>query len=78
MGVAAMPETMPWKGARLGRSIVLDNPIWSKVFVQGATSIDKDSVELYILDDGANDERIPPQLWHKVQVVAGDRDLRPF
>jgi hypothetical protein len=23
---------MPWKGARLGHSIALDNPIWSKVF----------------------------------------------
>jgi hypothetical protein len=38
-------------------------------------------VELDILDDGANYERIPPWLWHKVQVVIavkGDVDLRPF
>jgi hypothetical protein len=27
---------------------------------QGATSIDEDSVELDVLDDGANYERIPP------------------
>jgi hypothetical protein len=32
MGVAAAPGTMPWKGDRLGHNIVLDNPIWSKVF----------------------------------------------
>jgi hypothetical protein len=38
-------------------------------------------MELDILDDGANYERIPPQLWHKVWVVTaviGNRDLRPF
>jgi hypothetical protein len=34
--------------------------------VQGATSIDEDSVELYVLDDGANYKRIPPWVWHKV------------
>jgi hypothetical protein len=28
--------------------------------VQGATSIDKDLVELYILDIGASSERVPP------------------
>jgi hypothetical protein len=37
--------------------------------VQWAAPIDKDSVELDILDDGANYERIPPQLWDKVRVV---------
>jgi hypothetical protein len=31
MGVAAAPGTMLWKGARLGHSKDLDNPIWSKV-----------------------------------------------
>jgi hypothetical protein len=49
--------------------------------VQGAASIDKDSVELDLLDDGANYERILPQLWHKVWVhaaVEGDGDLGPF
>jgi hypothetical protein len=41
----------------------------------------KDSVELDILHDGDNNKRIPPQLWHKVQVVTaveGDGDLGPF
>jgi hypothetical protein len=37
--------------------------------VQGATSIDEDSVELDVLNNGANYERIPPRLWHKVQVL---------
>jgi hypothetical protein len=49
--------------------------------ILGATSIDKDSDELYILDDGIDDERVPPLLWYKVQVVAaieGDGDLRPL
>jgi hypothetical protein len=49
--------------------------------VQGATSINEDSVELYILDDGANYERISPRLWYKVRVVIaveGDGDLGPF
>jgi hypothetical protein len=49
--------------------------------IQGATSIDEDSVELDIIDDGASYERILPQLWYKVWVVAvveGDGDLRPF
>jgi hypothetical protein len=38
-------------------------------------------VELYILDDGVDYERIAPQLQYKVQVVAaieGDGDLRPL
>jgi hypothetical protein len=34
--------------------------------VQGAASIDEDSVELDTLDNGTNYERIPPRLWHKV------------
>jgi hypothetical protein len=49
--------------------------------VQGAASIDKDSVELDILDDGANDKRIPPRLWYEVQVVTtvkDDGDLGPL
>jgi hypothetical protein len=49
--------------------------------VQGATSSNKDSVELYILDGGADNERILPQLRHKVWVVTavkGDGDLRPL
>jgi hypothetical protein len=43
-----------------------------------AAPIDEDSVELDILDDGADYERIPPQLWHKIRVVAtveGNEDL---
>jgi hypothetical protein len=49
--------------------------------VQGATSTDEDSVELDILDDGANYETIPPQLSYKVRVVTavkGDGDLKLF
>jgi hypothetical protein len=49
--------------------------------VEGVTSIDEESVELGMLDDGANYERMLPQLWHKVRVVAvveGDRDLGPL
>jgi hypothetical protein len=48
--------------------------------VQGATSINEDSVELNDLDDGADYKRVPPWLWHKVRVVAvveGNGDLRP-
>jgi hypothetical protein len=33
--------------------------------VHGATPIDKESVELYILDDRANNGRVPPWLCHK-------------
>jgi hypothetical protein len=46
--------------------------------VQGAASIDEDSVELDILDDGTDYKRIPSQLWHKVWVVnavEGNGDL---
>jgi hypothetical protein len=49
--------------------------------VQGAVSMDKDSVELDILDDGDNNKRLPTQLWDKVRVVIvvkGDGDLRPL
>jgi hypothetical protein len=37
--------------------------------VQGAVFIDKDSIELDILDNGANNERVPPRHWYKVWVV---------
>jgi hypothetical protein len=43
--------------------------------------MDEDSIEFDILDDVADYERIPPQLWYKVQVIAaveGDGDLRPL
>jgi hypothetical protein len=30
--------------------------------IQGATSIDEDSVELDIIDDGLDNERVPPRL----------------
>jgi hypothetical protein len=46
--------------------------------VQGVASIDEDSVELDILDDGTNYERIPRRRWHKVLVVVvvkGNGDL---
>jgi hypothetical protein len=49
--------------------------------VQEATSIDKDSVKLYILDDGTDDERVLSWLQHKVRVVIavkGDGDLGPL
>jgi hypothetical protein len=38
-------------------------------------------VELEIIDDVANNERMPPRLWHKVRVVIvieGNGDLRLF
>jgi hypothetical protein len=47
---------------------------------QGAASINEDSVELNILDDGVDYKRVPPRLWHKVRVVTaieGNGDLRP-
>jgi hypothetical protein len=49
--------------------------------VLGAVSINEDSVELDILDDGIDYEKIPPRLQHKVRVVTvvkGDGDLRPL
>jgi hypothetical protein len=47
---------------------------------QGAASIDEDSNELNILDDGADSEWVPPQLRHKVQVIStveGNGDIGP-
>jgi hypothetical protein len=49
--------------------------------VQGAATIDKDSAELDIIDNGADNERVPTQLWYKallVTAVKGDGDLRPL
>jgi hypothetical protein len=49
--------------------------------VQGAASINEDSVELDILDDGGDYKQIPPRLWHKVWVVPGvegNGDLIPL
>jgi hypothetical protein len=63
----------------------LDNSIWSKVFrnrmFRELPPLARTRFELDILDPGANYERIPPRLWHKVWVVAvieGNGDLRPF
>jgi hypothetical protein len=50
-------------------------------YVQGASPIDEDSVELDILDNGANNQRVPTLLWDEVWVVAvieGDGDLIPL
>jgi hypothetical protein len=84
MGIAAIPRSIPWKGARLGHRRDLDNPIWSKVFrkkeVEGAASIHQHFVELDVFYDGADYEGTPPRLWYKVQVVAvveSNGDLRP-
>jgi hypothetical protein len=83
MGVAAVLETIPWKGAQLGRRRDLDNPIWSKVFkkeVEGAASIHQYYVELDVFYDGADYQRIPPRLWYKVRMVTaveGNGDLGP-
>jgi hypothetical protein len=49
--------------------------------VQGAASINKDSVELDILDDGANSERVLTWLLDKILIVTmveSDGDLRPL
>jgi hypothetical protein len=49
--------------------------------IHGATSIDKDTIEPDILDDGADDERIPHRLCSKIRVVTtieGDGDLVPL
>jgi hypothetical protein len=49
--------------------------------VQGAASINEDSIELDILDDVADNGRLPPCLWNKVWVVTvieGDGDLGPL
>jgi hypothetical protein len=37
--------------------------------VQGAASVDEDSIEIDILDDVADNNRIPPRLWHDVRVL---------
>jgi hypothetical protein len=47
--------------------------------VQGAISIDQDSIELDIHDDGTDDERIPPQFgiksgWSPLSKVMGTSD----
>jgi hypothetical protein len=79
--VAAALGIMLQNGARLGHSADLDNPIWPAMDIQGAASIDKDSVELDILDNGANDVMISLWHWYKVWVgttVEGDVDLKPF
>jgi hypothetical protein len=49
--------------------------------VRRAASIDEDSVELAIFDNGADYEWILPWLWNKVRVdnaVEGDGDLGPL
>jgi hypothetical protein len=43
--------------------------------------MDEDTVELDILDDGADYERMPPRLRYKVWVVVvveGDGDIKPL
>jgi hypothetical protein len=64
MEVAAAPGTMPWRGGATGAQ---QGPRQTHLVKslqehdgQGATSIDEDSVELDVLDNGANYERIPP------------------
>jgi hypothetical protein len=48
--------------------------------VKGAASIHQYSIDLDILYDGADYQRVPPRLWDKFRVVAtvdGDGDLEP-
>jgi hypothetical protein len=43
--------------------------------------MDEDTVELDILDDGTDYERMPPRLRYKVRVVVaveGDGDIKPL
>jgi hypothetical protein len=50
-------------------------------YVQGASPLVEDSVELDVLDDGANNQRIPTQFQDEVRAVAlvkGHRDLKPL
>jgi hypothetical protein len=58
------------------------HPGWEFHGVQDPTRVtNEDSVELYILDDGANDERVHTWLWYELRVVAavkGDGDLIPI
>jgi hypothetical protein len=63
----------------------LESPIWLKVFknkmFMELPPIDVDSVELDILDNGVDNQRVPTQLWDEVRVltiVEGDGDLRPL
>jgi hypothetical protein len=37
--------------------------------VEGTASIDEDMVKLDVLDNGADDQRVPTRLWNKVYVV---------
>jgi hypothetical protein len=69
----------------LGRIVDLESPIWLKVFknkmFMELPPIDVDSVELDILDNGVDNQRVPTQLWDEVRVltiVEGDGDLRPL
>jgi hypothetical protein len=70
---------------RLGRIVDLESPIWLKVFknkmFMELPPIDVDSVELDILDNGVDNQRVPTQFWDEVRVltiVEGDGDLRPL
>jgi hypothetical protein len=63
----------------------LESPIWLKVFknkmFMELPPIDVDSVELDILDNGVDNQRVPTQFWDEVRVltiVEGDGDLRPL
>jgi hypothetical protein len=42
--------------------------------VKGILSINKDSVELDILDDGTDNKRVPIRLQYEVQVIASVED----
>jgi hypothetical protein len=70
---------------RLGRIVDLESPIWLKVFknkmFMELPPIDVDSVELDIIDNGVDNQRVPTQFWDEVRVltiVEGDGDLRPL
>jgi hypothetical protein len=63
----------------------LESPIWLKVFknkmFMELPPIDVDSVELDIIDNGVDNQRVPTQFWDEVRVltiVEGDGDLRPL
>jgi hypothetical protein len=73
----AMKGSLTWAQHSSGQPHLIEG--LQEQDVQGATSIDEDSVDLYVLDDGANYKRTLPWLWHKVWVVAtveGNGDLR--
>jgi hypothetical protein len=84
MGVTTAPGTMSWNGIDWGTVSIWTTHLiecLQEHDVRGATFIDKDSVELDILDDGVDDERVPSRIWHKVWVVIaveGDGDLEPL